>query len=228
MWPERPPRPGPCGISVGSHFFFACLFFWNSAFSIVSVSDGWIFCLQRLRFGPSSSSELRWRWSITHTHTHAACFLAKIFFVCFQFWTHEIKNHYWPPNPIFVLSSGFSSGLTNINLLMSPRRTDGTRTDMQAKSKSERHPTGHARFTAMFHPRGWWALSRVFCTLSQNTLNKQSKQINTSTGQVKYRTNTVHWRQSASGRVHLSNLSACPRAPPGKIKASIFYLRPDS
>lgn len=99
---------------------------------------------------------------------------------------------------------------------------------MQAKSKSERHPTGHARFTAIFHPRGWWTLSRVFCTLSRNTLNKQSKQINTSTGQVKYRTNTVHWKQSASGRVHLSNLFACPRAPPGKIKASIFYLRPDS
>lgn len=164
---------------------------------------------------------------IHHTHTHSL-FPRKIFFCLFSVLNTWNQKPLLTTHPIFVLSSGFSSGLTNINLLMSPRRTDGTRTDMQAKSKSERHPTGHARFTAIFHPRGWWTLSRVFCTLSQNTLNKQSKQINTSTGQVKYRTNTVHWRQSASGRVHLSNLFACPRAPPGKIKASIFYLRPDS
>lgn len=109
---------------------------------------------------------------------------------------------------------------------MSSRRTDASGTDMQTNSKSERNPTGHARFTAIFHPCGWWTLLRGFCTLSWNTLNKQSKQINTSADQVKFRTNTVHWKQSASDRVHLSNLFACPRTPPGKMKS--FYILPQA
>lgn len=75
-----------------------------------------------------------------------------------------------------------------------------------------------------------WAMKTItsFHTLSQNTLNKQVKQINTSTDKVKYRTNTVRWKRSAPCRVRSSVPFGCPHAPPCKIRASIFYIRPDS